>query len=254
VSPGLRIAGAVAARTIRKTLRRPVVLSFSFGQPLLWMLFFGFLFRRVVTELPEGIDYPTFLAPGIAAMTVLFGASQSGIAFIRDLHTGFLPRMLQAAAGRAPVLAGKVGADAARLLVQAAVVLLLSIAVGARLTFAPLPLASALAGLFLFALAFASLSSLIACRTRSQEAMAVFVHLVNMPIFFTSTALIPGKEMPGWLESVASVNPLTLVVEGLRDALLWREPPPIEGTLVLAGIAAILFLLAVSALGAVARD
>lgn len=51
--------------------------------------------------------------------------------------------------------------------------------------------------------------------------MASFVHLANMPIFFTSTALVPVKQMPAWLESIAVWNPLTLVVEPLREALLF---------------------------------
>lgn len=61
------------------------------------VLFFGFLFHRygLDTFLRElgtrerPIAYLDFLTPGVCAMTVLFGASQSGIGWIRDLQTGF---------------------------------------------------------------------------------------------------------------------------------------------------------------------
>jgi ABC-2 type transport system permease protein len=50
--------------------------------------------------------------------------------------------------------------------------------------------------------------------------MATYVHLVNMPLLFTSTALVPTKHMPAWLATIAAWNPLTLVVNALRSALL----------------------------------
>lgn len=228
----------VARRTWKKTWRRPVTLTFSVAQPMMWMLFFGFLLHRYPLEaLPGGVTYPSFLAPGIAAMTLLFGASQSGVALIRDLQTGFLERMLRTSAPRWAILAGKVGADVARLLGQVAVVLVLAVLVGARLVVAPLALLHAVAALALFAIGFCCLSCLIALRARAPETMASFVHLVNMPLFFTSTALAPTKQMPPWLAAVARWNPLTLVVDTLRDALLFGRAP--EGPVGLAALAAL---------------
>ncbi|HET9766782.1 MAG TPA: ABC transporter permease, partial [Thermoanaerobaculia bacterium] len=117
------VVWAICRRTWIKTLRRPVVLTFSLGQPLVWMLLFGFLFERYrVVELGAGFSYLDFLAPGVGAMTVLFGASQSGVGWIRDLQTGFLPRWLQAPASHHQLLLGKLLADVGRLIVQAGVV------------------------------------------------------------------------------------------------------------------------------------
>ena len=116
----VRVAAAICGRTWRSTARRPVTLTFSFVQPLVWVAFFGFLFQRYdVTSAGQGERYLDFLVPGVCAMTVLFGASQSGIGLIRDLQTGFLPRILASPARPGAVLFGKIGADAARLLVQA---------------------------------------------------------------------------------------------------------------------------------------
>ncbi len=216
---------AVARRTTRSALRRPVLLTFSLGQPLIWMLFFGFLFHRFQLDPTGHTTYLDYLAPGVSVMTLLFGASQSGIGWIRDLQTGFLPRLLAAPAGLAPVLAGKLAADVARLLLQAIVVLFLARLLGAHLLFAPAPAAVALLDLALFATAFAALSSLLAFATRSQEGMATFVHLVNMPLFFTSTALVPNRVMPAWLAEIARFNPLSLAVDAWRGALLAGDFP-----------------------------
>ena len=80
---------------------------------------------------------------------------------------------------------------------------------------------------------------------RSPESMGTFVHLVNMPLFFTSTALVPHKQMPDWLARIAAANPLTLTVDALRSALLFGEYPRSSAGLGLSlGLAALLFWLA----------
>ncbi len=236
----LSVALAVARRTWQKTLSRPVGLTFSFAQPMMWLLFFGFLLQRYpLGSLPGNATYTSFLLPGIAAMTALFGASQSGVAWIRDIQTGFLERMLRTPASRGAILVGKVGADVVRLLGQAVVVVLLGVALGADVRLVPLPLFAALLSLALFAAAFCALSCVIALRSRSPETMATFVHLVNMPIFFTSTALVPAKQMPAWLQSVAAFNPLSFVVDALRGAMLDGEiavSPPSLAALILSAL------------------
>ena len=212
---------AVFARTLLKTLRRPVPLTFSLAQPLMWMLFFGFLFQRYTLDnMPPELHYLDFLVPGIACMTVLFGASQAGIELIRDMQTRFLGRVLSTPASKTMIMAGKVLSDSTRLIVQALLVLVLGLALGAHLQLSLGTLAFMVFSLFLFAIAFCSLSCWIALKARSQENMASFVHLVNMPLLFTSTALVPDKQMPAWLASLARFNPLSLVVDNIRAALL----------------------------------
>jgi ABC-2 type transport system permease protein len=211
----LHVACAVYVRTWRKVIRRPVVLLLSFAQPLIWMTFFGFLFHRFpLTQLPGQVSYIDFL-------TVLLGASQSGIGLIRDMQTAMLERIMATPAGGAGLLAGKVAADVSRLLLQAVIVVLVGLMLGVRCQLAAGPLLMAFVYLATFGAGYCALSCWIALQTRSQETMASFVHLANMPIFFTSTALVPVKQMPAWLESIAVWNPLTLVVEPLREALLF---------------------------------
>jgi ABC-2 type transport system permease protein len=223
-------AAAFASRTQRKTWRRPVLLSFSLAQPLVWMLFFGFLFERFKVVGQE--RYLDFLAPGVCGMTVLFGASQSGIGWIRDFQTGFLSRLAAAARSAHPLLAGKIAADVARLLVQALLVLALAMLLGFRPQ-ASWAILAALLVLCLFAAAMSCLSSAFALRARTQEAMAAYVHLCNMPLLFTSTALVPSRQMPDWLAQVAAFNPLSLAVNAWRAALTegvppsWREAAPL---------------------------
>jgi len=241
----LYIVQETALRSWLKTIRRPVPLTFSLVQPLIWMLIFGFLFHRFALG-PEyaGFSYLDFLLPGVCAMTVLFGASQAGIAIVRDLQTGFLQRMVRSSMHPVWILTGKSVAEGTRLLLQAFVVALLGIALGARLRIDPLALLLALFALALFALAYASLSCWVALKTKAQESMPVFVHVVNMPLLFTSTALVPSHQMPAWLEEIARWNPLSLVANGLREALLFGQIPDAANLLPLLALGAFLFALA----------
>jgi ABC-2 type transport system permease protein len=103
--------------------------------------------------------------------------------------------------------------------------------------------------LLLFGFAFCSLSCWIALKARSQENMASFVHLVNMPMLFTSTALVPSKQMPAWLANLARFNPLSLVVDNNRAVLLPGANAEWQVQLLpLAIMAVLLFLAAVYAL------
>jgi len=240
----------VARRSWMAVARRPVVLTFSFVQPLVWMAFFGFLFERFPVADDASFAYLDFLAPGVCAMTVLFGASQSGIAWIRDLQTGFLPRLLRTPASRHSILLGKILADVIRLSLQALVVLGLAWILGARFaptlgsTLGSTLLSAVIPGfiaLVLFAGAFSCLSCAIALKTRAQEAMATFVHVVNMPLLFTSTALVPVRQMPDWLAGLARFNPLSLAVNAWRQALLFGQAPPWASLGLLLLLAALLY-------------
>jgi ABC-2 type transport system permease protein len=256
VSTRLAIVRETARRGWLKALRRPVPLAFSFVQPLWWMLIFGFLFHRY--DLGPGyfrIPYLTFVLPGICAMTVLFGASQAGIDLVRDLQTGFAQRMVHSTAHPGWVLAGKLAADVSRFLAQALIVGMIGRMLGARLWIDWGAVFVGGLGLALFGAAYGSLSCWIALRTRAPESMAVFVHVLNMPLLFTSTALVPSRQMPGWLAAVAQWNPLTLVSDALRQALLFGRLGETWGMLLpLAILAALLFALARHAMARAAEE
>lgn len=241
-----RIAAAIFLRTWRGTLRHPVTLTFSLLQPMMWMLFFGFLFYRYrIVELDPELAYIDFLLPGVCCMTVLFGASQSGVAYIRDIQQQLLGRMLQTPASRVALLAGKLAADTVRLLLQALLVFALGSLMGAHWQLDPALLLRALILLIFFAAGFCAISSSVALLTRRNEAMASFVHFINMPLLFTSSVLVPVRQMPAWLEQIASFNPLSHVADTLRAALLpgWVAPAPWHDGLMLC-FAVATFLLA----------
>jgi len=241
-------------RTLRKTLRRPVTLTFSFAQPLVWMTCFGFLFHRYRVERLNGdAGYLTFLVPGVSAMSILFGASQSGIELIRDLQTGFLQRLLLTPTNTYVLLTGKLTADVTRLLLQATVIVGLGVLLGARPTASVPGLLVSGVALAAFGLLLSAVSCTVAMLARSPEGMATYVHLVNMPLLFTSSALVPERHLPAALGAVSAFNPLSLTVGAWRAALVFGEIPSLWPVLALVVGAALAVALAARALRRAAR-
>ena len=119
---------------------------------------------------------------------------------------------------------------------------MLGLVVGAKLHLTLAGLVAPLLALGLFAIAFCSLSCLVAMKTGAPESMATFVHLVNMPLLFTSSALVPARQMPYWLAAISRVNPLTLAVDATRDALLLGEFGSLRLALMLLAAVAIVLL------------
>ncbi len=241
--------GRMFLRTLRKTARRPVALTFSFVQPLVWMTCFGFLFHRYRIERLSGeAGYLTFLVPGVSAMSILFGASQSGIELIRDLQTGFLQRLLLTPTSTYVLLTGKLTADVSRLLLQAAAIVGLGLALGARPSPSLGGLLVAAVALAAFGLLLSAISCTVAMLARSPEGMATYVHLVNMPLLFTSTALVPERHLPAALSAVSAFNPLSLTVGTWRAALVFGEQPPLAPVLALLTAAGLALVVATRAL------
>jgi ABC-2 type transport system permease protein len=233
------------ARTWRKALRRPVLFSFSFVQPIWWMLLFGALFQRALSpELLAGRDYRSFVAPGVSLLTVLFGASQAGISLLRDAQTGMLARMLHTPTPALAQLLGKLLADLSRFLLMALCVLGIGAGLGANLTPDISRLAPALLAIVAFGVLFSALSCAVAALAREPELMGAYVHLINMPLLFTSTALVPGRALPGWLSWLAQCNPMSIAAEAWRALWLGTEPPSAAALSALVGAALAMFLAA----------
>ncbi|MCG8575338.1 MAG: ABC transporter permease [Flavobacteriales bacterium] len=211
----LRFGYQICKRTWKKLYYRPIHLVFSFVQPIFWLTIFGFLFERSF-QFPEG-SYLAYLLPGVCAMTVIQSSSQAGILFIKDFQTGFFGRYNFTPASRFSFLFFKIFADFSRIFVQVVLLFIIGWCMGIEgisISFKGLLLSTA--GIFMFTYFYAALSSFIAIRMKVSELMATFINLFNLPIIFTSTALVPNKGLPSWLETIAQYNPLSHLSQIIR--------------------------------------
>ena len=189
-------------------------------QPALWLLIFGETFSRF-RVIPTGdVPYLDYLAPGIMAQSALFIAIFFGIQIIWERDFGILTRLLSTPTPRAALISGKAFAAGVRAAAQSIIIFGLSALLGVHLRWNPLDLLAALLVVIVSAAFFSTFSMTIAGLVLSRERLMGIGQAITMPLFFASNALYPVHLMPGWLQAISTVNPLSYEVDALRGLLL----------------------------------
>jgi ABC-2 type transport system permease protein len=213
-------AGAMCLVELQKLRRDRTELVTRAIQPALWLLVFGETFTRI-RAIPTGnVPYLDFLAPGILAQSALFVSIFYGIQIIWDRDAGVLAKLMVTPTPRVALVAGKAFAAGVRALIQALVVLILAAILGVAITPNPLKLLGAVTILVLGAGFFCCLSITIAGLVLKRDRLMGIGQAIMMPLFFASNALYPVAVMPGWLQVLNHVNPLSYEVEALRGLLI----------------------------------
>ena len=205
-------------RQIKRYFRsRPRIIA-SLGQPLLFLLALGFGFGPIFQRAGQG-NYIQFLAPGVISMSILFTAIFSGIELIWDRQFGFLKETLVAPVPRILIMAGRTLGGATVAMFQGLIVIVICLLAGFRInSFASLPVA--LLFMVLVAVMFTAMGTAIASVLSDFQGFQLVMNFLVMPIFFLSGALFPLNNLPKALEIIASLDPLTYGVDGLRGALI----------------------------------
>jgi len=205
-------------RQLKRSARSKARIIGSFGQPLLYLLAFGFGFGSMFQRAGQG-NYIQFLAPGVITMSLLFTSIFSGIEMIWDRQFGFLKETLVAPVPRILIMFGRTLGSATVAVVQGIVVLAMCRLVGFHiLNFAMLPLA--LLYMMLTALLFTAIGTALASVLPDFQGFQLVMNFLVMPIFFLSGALFPLNNVPRAMGIVASLDPLSYSVDGLRHALI----------------------------------
>ncbi|MET8829321.1 ABC transporter permease [Streptomyces sp. NPDC004610] len=222
-------------------------------QPALWLLIFGQTFTRIHAIPTGGVPYTDFLAPGIIAQSAMFIAIFYGIQIIWERDAGILNKLLVTPTPRAALITGKAFASGVKALIQAVVVIIIAALLGVALTWNPLKLLGVALIVILGSAFFACLSMTIAGIVLNRDRLMGFGQAITMPLFFASNALYPVDIMPGWLQAISKVNPLSYEVDALRGLLIGTPSHLALDFGVLAVAAAVGIAAASSLLGRLAR-
>jgi len=226
-------------RQLKRYVRSRGRVVASLAQPLLFLLAFGFGFSGLYRRAGAG-NYIQFLAPGVIGMGVLFSAVFSGIELIWDKQFGFIKETLVAPVPRWVVMLGRTAGGATVALIQGTLVIIMCTLVGFRPhALATLPLL--MVYLVLVAVTFTALGTSIACIVADFQAFPLVMNFLVMPLFFLSGALFPLDAVPGTMKVIASLNPLSYGIDGVRGSLTgaWHFSP-LTDMAVLVGVAAML--------------
>ena len=228
---------ALVGRDLRRWYRTPGQILLVFTTPLIWLLLFGQAFN--IGKLAQGgpqtdlrlvfggaTDYFSFMAIGQTAFIMLFASLFSGVSLIQDRRLGFLSMLQVAPIPRSSIPVSRMMSTVFKSMLQATVVLVVAA------LFAFIPGLSGLrfshqfgiieaGGLVLFLVllgsSMAALFVALGLVVRNEEVLFGLINLLNFPLMFTSSALIPIALMPNWLQTIAKYNPITFVVDGMRQ-------------------------------------
>jgi ABC transporter DrrB family efflux protein len=216
MTPALALGdiAAVTRRNLLHTLRSPQLLAFASLQPVVFVLLFRYVFGGAIS-VPGG-SYIDYLLPGIFVQTTLFGGSATAVGLAQDLREGIIDRFRSLPMARSAVLAGRTLADLARNVVTVALMVAVGTAVGFRFHAGPAAAVAALVWVLAFGYAFSWVFATIGLVTRNPEAAQFAAGFPLFLLVFASSAFVPVRTMPDWLQAFASVQPVSVTVNAVR--------------------------------------
>lgn len=208
---------ALTKRLFIQLQRRPSSLIAGIIQPLMWLILFGALFQNAPQGLfGNNLSYGQFLGAGVIVFTAFAGALNAGLPVMFDREFGFLNRLLVAPlASRYSIVAASAIYIIALSLIQAAVIVTANAFLGAGLP-SIVGLGMIALIVFLLVLGVTALSLGLAFALPGHIELLAVIFVTNLPLLFASTALAPLSFMPGWLQVIASLNPLSYAIEAIR--------------------------------------
>jgi ABC-2 type transport system permease protein len=233
----IRETWLIFRRSLTLTLRQPVWLLMGIFQPVLYLVLFGPLLEGAVTQAGAGVNAFDWFVPGMLVMIAVFGSAFVGFGLIAELRNGVVERMRVTPMSRVAMLLGRSLRDAVLLLMQATIMMVIAIPFG--ITLDPLGVAVTLALVALIGLAMAPLSYAAALALRSEDSFAPLIQLVALPLLLLSGIFLPLQLAPGWLQTLADLNPVTYAVDAVRAAFngLWGDPAIAVGSAITVVIA-----------------
>jgi ABC-2 type transport system permease protein len=216
----LRSALMVWRRDLVRLRRNSVRIVFGLAQPLGFLIVFSIGVAGVVSSqaLPEQVSYKVFIFPGVLAMTIISSALIACVSIVWDREFGFMREMLVAPVSRVALIAGKTLGGSSIAMLQGLIILILAPLVGIDLT--PARLLALIGVLALMAVAMTALGIAVASSVDRIQTLQTVMALLIQPLIFTSGALFPIDELPGWLTAICYLNPATYGVDLARRALL----------------------------------
>ncbi len=219
----LELAAADVATLNRREfliwVRNPAFIFFTVVQPVMFVLLFRYVFGGAIpVDVPGG--YVDFLMPGIVAQSASFASFATAISLARQLQKGVIDRFRAMPMARSAVLLGRLTADIARLVLTLLVILGVGYAVGFRFHDGPVPAVGMMLLGVALGITICTVSAFVGLAIKDEESVSSFGLVWLFPLTFVSSAFVPVTRMPGWLQAFAKNQPVSIVIDEMRNLAL----------------------------------
>lgn len=207
---------SIAGRALRAVPRDPAAVI----PPVFIALFFFVVNIATLNKLTghhPGFSYPAF-EMATAILLGVTGISRAP-ALVLDIQSGYLDRLLLTPVRRTAILLGHMAADVAVAAALTAPILILGAILGVRFGTGPTGIVAFVLLAALWSLSFAGFGYAIALKTGNPAAVNS-AFLLFFPFLFLTSSYVPRSQLSGWLSTVAGVNPVTYLLDGLRSLVL----------------------------------
>jgi ABC-2 type transport system permease protein len=211
----------LARRSVVRTIRQPANIIAPVVFPLM-LLAVNSAGLRAETHIPgfPGGSIVAFILAVPFIQGALFATMNTGTDFARDIQTGFLSRLSLTPMRGVVLLVGQLGGTITLGLFQAIVYVAVGLVIGVRFASGPLGVLVLLALFILVVLAFGALGLVAALRTGSGEAVQGLFPAFFVFLFISSMAIPRNLMTHGWFRDVATVNPVSYLIEGVRSLII----------------------------------
>ncbi|MDO8871168.1 MAG: ABC transporter permease, partial [Methanoregula sp.] len=169
--------------------------------------------------LPPEIGYLQYLVPGIVGMTLLFTGAFTGMSVLMDRQFGFLKEIMVTPVSRISIVLGRIAGGATTSIIQALMMLFLSIFIGFALP-SLLMIAASVVIMLLISVIFICIGLILSSVMKDIHGFNTMTNFIIFPLFLLSGALFPVGNLPVAIRFFSYLDPLTYGVDALRGVLI----------------------------------
>jgi ABC-2 type transport system permease protein len=236
-------------RALRESIRQPAL---EIGNIFIPMFFFAVTVGAIGNSAARAFNienYTGFQMPIAVLQAVAGSAGVAGIGTVTDIERGYFDKLMLTPTPRLSLVFGRLAADGVRISGLSILILVAGLISGSGLKSGPLGGVVLIVMAGTFGLAYSGIGMALALKTGSAQA-AQLGFLIFFPLLFLSPAFAPKEYFAGWLEFLATINPVTYIVEGMRALVLkgWDLEAMLKAFASIAGLGAFTMTLVLLAL------
>ena len=208
----------IARRNLLHIKANPEQLVEMTIQPIMFLVLFVYVFGGAIAG--SSAAYLQYALPGILVQAVSFLPFTTALALNSDFQRGVIDRFRSLPIARSAVISGRIAADGVRILWSILIITGFSMILGFRFTGGTAGAIGAILLVLAWGLVMCWPMAFIGITARSPESVNTWGFMIILPLTFASSAFANPDTMPGWLQTIVKVNPVTSVIDAARGLML----------------------------------